>query len=214
VRALGHRLGVPIADKADSQDICFVPSGRYTDVIERLKPGAIESGDIVHEDGRVLGRHAGIVHYTIGQRRGLGIAGPEPLFVVRLDADTHQVIVGPRDRLATCELLLREVNWLGDGAWRDQPATGLAIAVRIRSTHRPQPATLIPDECGARVRLSEPEHGVAAGQACVFYADATPRARVLGGGWIARAIRPADTATEPSQATKRRDALAVAESTQ
>lgn len=190
VRDLGRSLGVPIADKPDSQDICFVPSGKYTDVIERLKPGAIAPGEIVHEDGRVLGQHAGIVHYTIGQRRGLGIASHVPLFVVRLDAATRQVIVGPRDGLATCELTLRAVNWLGDQDWVDLPAAGLPVAVRIRSTNPPQPARLLPlCDGGARVVLDEPELGVAAGQACVFYQDASPRARVLGGGWITKTVR-------------------------
>jgi tRNA U34 2-thiouridine synthase MnmA/TrmU len=122
VRALARQFALPVADKSDSQDICFVPQGRYTDIIERLKPGAAQAGDIVHVDGRVLGRHGGIINYTIGQRRGLGIPGPAPLYVVRLDADAKQVVVGPRESLHAHWITLRNVNWLGmvrspKGAW-------------------------------------------------------------------------------------------------
>jgi tRNA-uridine 2-sulfurtransferase len=189
VRSLARELGLPVADKADSQDICFVPQGRYASVIERLRPGAAEPGDIVHVDGRVLGRHAGIIHYTIGQRRGLGALGAEPLYVVRLDPERRQVIVGPRERLHTRWLSLRDVNWLGDGPLGGD---GREVAVRIRSTAPLQPATVFageggPDSGRARVLLHDGEHGVAAGQACVLYADTSPRARVLGGGFIVSA---------------------------
>ena len=189
VRALARRFGLPVADKSDSQDICFVPQGRYTNVIERLKPGAAEAGDIVHVDGRVLGRHGGIIHYTIGQRRGLGIPGPAPLYVVRLDADRRHVVVGPRETLHAHQITLRNVNWLGD---EPIPGGGMSVAVRVRSTSPPQPATLFPSGEGATVLLSDGEYGVAAGQACVFYADTGARARVLGGGWIARALTRAE----------------------
>ena len=187
VRAHARANALPVADKADSQDICFVPSGRYADVIERLQPGAIEAGDIVHVDGRVLGRHRGIVHFTVGQRRGLGVRSDEPLFVVRLDAAASRVIVGSRESLRTTALTLRDVNWLGDAAWDRIGAGGNEIAVRIRSTHAPQPARLYAGAGGgaARVVLAGAEHGVAKGQACVFYADTAANARVLGGGWIA-----------------------------
>jgi tRNA-specific 2-thiouridylase len=189
VRALARRFALPVADKSDSQDICFVPQGRYTTIIERLRPGAAEAGDIVHVDGRVLGRHTGIINYTIGQRRGLGLPGPAPLYVVRLDAATKQVVVGPRESLHAHWISLRNVNWLGD---QPIPPGGLSIAVRVRSTSPPQPATLFPSTDGARVLLSDGEYGVAAGQACVFYADAGPRARLLGGGWITRALSRAE----------------------
>jgi tRNA-specific 2-thiouridylase len=189
VRALARRFALPVADKSDSQDICFVPQGRYTNVIERLKPGAAEAGDIVHVDGRVLGRHGGIVHYTVGQRRGLGVPGPAPLYVVRLDAERRQVVVGPRETLHTHRITLRNVNWLGD---EPIPAGGMSVAVRVRSTSPPQPATVFPSGDGARVLLDDGEYGVAAGQACVFYADTGARARVLGGGWIARALTRAE----------------------
>ena len=185
VRELAAGFGLSVADKSDSQDICFVPQGRYTSVVERLKPGAAEPGDIVHLDGRVLGRHAGIINYTIGQRRGLGVHGPEPLYVVRLDSRTKQVVVGSRESLHAHWIALRNVNWLGDGPI---PAEGIAVAARVRSTSMPQPATLFPSADGARVLLRDGEYGVAAGQACVFYADAAPGARVLGGGWIERAL--------------------------
>jgi tRNA-uridine 2-sulfurtransferase len=189
VRALARSLALPVADKSDSQDICFVPKGRYTNGIERLKPGAAESGDIVHVDGRVLGRHAGIINYTVGQRRGLGVPGPSPLYVVRLDAATRQVVVGPRESLHAHWIALRNVNWLGD---EPIPTGGMSVAVRVRSTSPPQLATLFPSADGAKVLLRDGEYGVAAGQACVFYSDAGPEARVLGGGWIARALSRAE----------------------
>lgn len=198
VRELARSLALPVADKSDSQDICFVPRGRYTNVIERLKPGAAEAGDIVHVDGRVLGRHAGIINFTVGQRRGLGVAGPAPLYVVRLDAATRQVVVGPRESLHAHWIALRNLNWLGD---EPIPTGGMPVAVRVRSTSLPQPATLFPSGNGAKVLLQDAEYGVAAGQACVFYADADPRARVLGGGWIARVLSRAEqpARNEPDQ---------------
>jgi tRNA-uridine 2-sulfurtransferase len=181
VRALAHEHGLAIAEKADSQDICFVPSGRYSQMIERLMPGAAAPGEIVHVDGRVLGRHAGIIHYTIGQRRGLGIAAAEPLYVTALDAAGAKVVVGPREALATRRILLRDVNWLGEGRLEDLDPRGLDIAVRVRSTREPTPARLTP---GGEVELLDAETGVSPGQACVFYASAAPQARVLGGGFI------------------------------
>ncbi len=187
VRALARDLELPVADKSDSQDICFVPHGRYTSVIERLKPGAAEEGNIVHVDGRVLGRHKGVINYTIGQRRGLGIPGPSPLYVVRLDAAKRQVVVGARESLHAHWITLRNINWLGDAPI---PEGGMSLAVRVRSTSPPQPATLFPAGDGGKVQLRDGEYGVAAGQACVFYADAGPEARVLGGGWISRAEQP------------------------
>jgi tRNA-specific 2-thiouridylase len=202
VRALAREFGLPVADKSDSQDICFVPQGRYTSVIERLKPGAVEAGDIVHVDGRILGRHGGIINYTIGQRRGLGIPGPAPLYVVRLDAEARQVVVGPRERLHAHWITLRNVNWLGDGPI---PEGGMNVAVRVRSTSPPQSATLLPAADGARVLLHDGEYGIAAGQACVLYANAGPEARVLGGGWIARALSRAeqpDTGERPKGAAE------------
>jgi len=181
VRALAHEFGLAIADKADSQDICFVPAGHYSQMIERLLPGAAEAGEIVHVDGRVLGRHAGILHYTIGQRRGLGIAAAEPLYVVALDARAARVVVGPRRALEISRIRLRDVNWIGDGALADIPERGLPIAARVRSTRPPAPATLLPS---GEIEFEDPENGVSPGQACVFYASCDPRARVLGGGFI------------------------------
>jgi tRNA-specific 2-thiouridylase len=181
VRELARAQGLAIAEKADSQDICFVPSGRYSQMIERLMPGAADPGDIVHVDGRVLGRHAGIIHFTIGQRRGIGVAAGEPLYVTALDAARAQVVVGPREALATRRIRLRDVNWLGDGSLDDAYAAGLEIAVRVRSTREPTPARLTPD---GDVELVEAESGVSPGQACVFYSSPAPDARVLGGGYI------------------------------
>jgi tRNA-specific 2-thiouridylase len=181
VRALAHEFSLAVADKADSQDICFVPSGHYSQMIERLLPGSAVSGDIVHVDGRVLGRHAGILHYTIGQRRGLGIASGEPLYVVALDAAAAHVIVGPRQALETRNVRLREFNWIGPGRLGDLPADGIAVAARVRSTHPPAPARLFAD---ASVAFDEPEIGVSPGQACVIYDSCATDARVLGGGFI------------------------------
>src|ERR1700754_906347 len=141
-RELARRFGLSVADKQDSQDICFVPTGRYTDVIERLKPNAMEPGDIVDLDGRVIGHHQGIVNFTIGQRRGLGIAASAPLYVVHLDADTRRVVVGPREALNVRRIVLRDVNWIGDGALDQAVAGGLEMFVKVRSTRAPQPAWL------------------------------------------------------------------------
>jgi tRNA-specific 2-thiouridylase len=184
-RALAREFGLTVAEKADSQDICFVPDGRYSDVIARLKPDAVEPGEIVHMDGRVLGRHAGIINYTVGQRRGLKLHFREPLYVLALDAVRQRVIVGPREALATQRIALREMSWLGDGAFDDLPAEGLEVAVRVRSTRPPKPALIKAARDGAIVELMTAEEGVAPGQACVIYDGTDPRARVLGGGTIA-----------------------------
>ena len=182
-RALARKYGLNVADKPDSQDICFVPNGSYSAVIQKLRPGAAEPGDVVHLDGRILGQHDGVIHYTVGQRRGLGIGGGEPLFVVKLDADNHRVIVGPREALAKRTVPLKELNWLGDTALGDAPAQGWDVEVKVRSTRPPKAGRLIPQANGlAHVELLASEEGVSPGQACVFYApDST---RVLGGGWI------------------------------
>ncbi|MBY0134520.1 tRNA 2-thiouridine(34) synthase MnmA [Paracoccus yeei] len=185
-RALAARFGLAVADKPDSQDICFVPNGNYASVIEKLRPGAADPGEIVDLDGNVLGMHRGVIHYTIGQRRGLGIGGlGDPLYVVRLEPDARRVVVGPKQALATRIVPVTEVNWLGD-----EPLTReIAINARIRSTRPPRPAILRPTGDGrAEVELLDPEEGVSPGQACVFYA--TEGTRVLGGGWIAHR-RPA-----------------------
>ncbi|MEL7463280.1 MAG: tRNA 2-thiouridine(34) synthase MnmA [Pseudomonadota bacterium] len=181
-RALAAEFGLPVADKPDSQDICFVPNGRYADVIEKLRPGAAEPGEIVHLDGRVIGEHPGVIHYTIGQRRGLGIGGGEPLYVVKLDAEARRVIVGPREALAIRAVQVKEINWIGGGDFRDAPTEGWEVAVKVRSTRPPVPARVKPEGEGAVVELMTAEEGVAPGQACVFYAS--EGSRVLGGGWI------------------------------
>ncbi|MEM8869351.1 MAG: tRNA 2-thiouridine(34) synthase MnmA [Pseudomonadota bacterium] len=184
-RALAHEFGLVVADKPDSQDICFVPNGSYAAVIEKLRPGAAEPGDIVDMSGAVLGQHKGVIHYTIGQRRGLGIGGGAPLYVVKLDPDRRHVVVGPRDALATARIPVADVNWLGDGAFQDASTNGWEIEVKVRSTRPPKPARVWPTgPTTATVELLAPEDGVAPGQACVFYAPEGPR--VLGGGWITR----------------------------
>jgi tRNA-specific 2-thiouridylase len=184
-RALAKELGLSLAEKPDSQDICFVPQGRYSDVIARLRPDAARPGEIVDLAGHVLGRHDGIVHYTVGQRKGLGLSGPEPLYVVRLEPDSARVVVGPRTALATTRIRLSDLNWLGAGPV--ETVRDLAVAVRVRSTRPPRPATLTAGPDGtAEIVLAEPEDGVSPGQACAIYADDGPRARVLGGGTIRR----------------------------
>jgi tRNA-uridine 2-sulfurtransferase len=183
-RRLAREFGLAVAEKSDSQDICFVPTGRYTQVIERLRPGAAEAGDIVHVDGRVLGRHGGIINYTIGQRRGIGIAAAEPLYVLKLDALRRQVVVGPREGLRTRHILLRDVNWLGDEPLEALDAGGMDILARIRSSGPLQPARLYRDGEEIKVELARGEDGVAPGQACVFYAGLGGGERLLGGGWI------------------------------
>jgi tRNA-specific 2-thiouridylase len=207
-RELAREFGLSIADKQDSQDICFVPHGKYADVIERLKPDAAEPGEIVHIDGRVLGEHNGIIHFTIGQRRGIGVATGEPLYVVRLDADARRVVVGPREALGTREIVLRDVNWIGGGRLEDiVPRDGLEIHAKVRSTRPPRPAVLRLRDGQAVVDLVEGETGVAPGQACVFFTDDGDGARVLGGGWIDRTIPVAGT---PARETARSKTAAVA----
>jgi tRNA-specific 2-thiouridylase len=179
VRAIAAELGLVTADKPDSQDICFVPEGRYTNVIDRLRPDAARPGEIVDMTGAVLGRHDGITHFTVGQRKGLGLSGnEEPLFVLKLDAARARVIVGPRAALASSSMVLRDVNWLR------APGAAMACSVKVRSMRPPVAATVTPlDHGAARVDLALPEDAIAPGQACVFYDGS----HVLGGGWIARA---------------------------
>ncbi len=188
-RELARRFGLAVADKHDSQDICFVPTGHYADIIERLRPDAAAPGDIVDLDGRVLGRHHGIIHFTVGQRRGLGIATGSPLYVVRLDAATRRVVVGPREALRTSRIRLRDVNWIGDDTIERALESHPEVHVKVRSTRPPQPAWLRSGaDGGIDVELIANEDGVSPGQACVFYDAAEGQARVLGGGVIASAI--------------------------
>jgi tRNA-uridine 2-sulfurtransferase len=192
-RELARRFGLAVADKHDSQDICFVPAGHYADVIERLKPGAAEAGDIVDLDGRVLGGHSGIIHFTVGQRRGLGVATGMPLYVVRLDAEHRRVVVGPREALRMSRIVLRDVNWIGDGSLDEALADDRReVFVKVRSTRPPQAAWLRHGPHGCEVELVDGEHGVSPGQACVFYDAGVGQARVLGGGFIKSAIATAD----------------------
>ena len=192
VRAVAERMGLTVANKADSQDICFVPQGKYSDIIAKLKPNAASPGDIVHIDGRVLGRHDGILRFTIGQRRGIGVASGEPLYVVHIDAERARVVVGPREALETHKIYLRSLNWLGDGGLGDVPADGLELFAKVRSTRPPRPAQLFNGGGQTWIELGEGESGVAPGQACVLYEDDGAEARVLGGGFIARSQRGAE----------------------
>ncbi|MBN7775072.1 MULTISPECIES: tRNA 2-thiouridine(34) synthase MnmA [Nitratireductor] len=189
VRAIAEEMGLSVATKQDSQDICFVPRGKYSDIISKLKPEAATPGEIVHLDGRRLGRHDGVMHYTIGQRRGIGVATGEPLYVVHLDAENARVIVGPREALETHKVFLRQVNWLGDGPLGELPSGGMEVFAKVRSTRPPRPAVLHHEDGVTWVELTEGEAGVAPGQACVLYSDDGNEARVYGGGFIERSER-------------------------
>lgn len=178
-RAEAKRLNLPVASKPDSQDICFVPEGKYRDVIEKLKPGAELPGDIVDVAGNVLGKHDGIMGFTVGQRKGIGISAPDPLYVVSVDSKSRQVVVGPKEALLKNSLSVRNINWLGDGD--EIPAGGFDCMVKLRSAQPPIGAKITPLDGGrAAVALTRPFAGVAPGQACVFYSGD----RLLGGGWI------------------------------
>ena len=170
VRAIAQEMGLVVAMKPDSQDICFVPDGDYASVVRKIRPDAEVGGDIVHLDGRTLGQHKGLIHYTVGQRKGLEVGGqPVPLYVIRLDPATQRVIVGPREALAVAAARIIDANWLADIA--DRP-----VMAKVRSMSRPVPARMD----GEWLRFDAPEYGVAPGQAAVLY-DGD---RVLGGGWI------------------------------
>jgi tRNA-specific 2-thiouridylase len=183
-RELARRFDLPVAAKPDSQDICFVPAGSYGDLVAKLRPEANAPGEVVDLEGKVLGRHNGIIRFTVGQRKGLGVAGGKPLYVLRLEPETRRVIVGPHDALGERRVSLRGVNWLGR-----KPAGEIRVAVKLRSAQTPQAATLMLDADGGGVaRLDVAALGVAPGQACVVY-DGT---RVLGGGWIARSSDPVE----------------------
>jgi tRNA-specific 2-thiouridylase len=179
VRAHGERLNLPVAAKPDSQDICFVPDGDYAAVVSKIRPGAIDPGDIVDTDGNIIGSHDGIINFTIGQRRGIGIGGTgEPLYVIRIEPEARRIVVGPASAMGRTVVSLGRVNWLGDAT--DGPQN---VTVKVRSTQEPVPALLELGGGGtAVVTLNTPERAVAPGQACVFY----DRERLLGGGWIQR----------------------------
>jgi tRNA-specific 2-thiouridylase len=185
-RRLAVRFALPVAAKPDSQDICFVPNGSYARVVAKLRPDAAEPGEIVHVDGRVLGRHDGLIHFTVGQRRGLAVAVGERLYVARLEPETRRVVVGPKTALWCRGVELAGINWLGDGPLVDG---GLELEVKHRAQEPAVPARLEGAGDGrARVSFVQPQAGVAPGQACVFYHGT----RVLGGGWIERAPLSAD----------------------
>lgn len=195
VRDLALEMGLVVAAKKDSQDICFVPQGKYADVIAKLKPQASLAGRIVHINGTDLGEHPGILHYTIGQRRGLGVSAAEPLYIVALDARTATVIVGPREALATHTVELRDVNWLGDEPLSSLPDAGLELYARVRSTRPPKPAKLFWRNGKAAVVIEGGEDGVSPGQACVLYSSLDNEARVYGGGFISASLRADDAET-------------------
>lgn len=183
-RDLARKYGLAVAQKPDSQDICFVPDGDYARLVKRIKPEALKPGNIVDLEGNLLGTHEGISHFTIGQRRGLGISGfSEPQYVVRIDSSNAEVIVGPQSALNTYDFEISNVNWLGDLPFEEEDS--INVDVKVRSTRTPTPAFVIPlGETEAKIQLIDPELAVSPGQACVFYSQDS--SRVLGGGWISR----------------------------
>ena len=183
-RYLARKYGLAVAHKPDSQDICFVPDGDYARLVKRIKPEALKPGNIVDLQGNVLGTHEGISHFTIGQRRGLGISGfSEPQYVFRIDSSNAEVIVGPQSALNTYDFEISNVNWLGDLPFEEEDS--INVDVKVRSTRTPTPAFVIPlGETEAKIQLIDPELAVSPGQACVFYSQDS--SRVLGGGWISR----------------------------
>jgi tRNA-uridine 2-sulfurtransferase len=199
VRAIATELGLVTANKPDSQDICFVPAGHYTQIVGRIRPDTARPGEIVDQAGAVLGRHDGIAHFTVGQRKGLGLSGnEEPLFVLKLDPVNARVVVGPRAALASSIVLLKDVNWLGNQDAPFEVRVPFEAKVKVRSMRPPVAATVTPLANGAaRVELAAPEEAIAPGQACVFYEPES--SRVLGGGWIQ--AETAITATEPAMAS-------------
>lgn len=210
VRELAAEMGLSVATKHDSQDICFVPQGKYADIIEKLSPNSVNTGDIVHIDGRILGQHSGIVHYTIGQRRGIGVATGDALYVVHLDAKNARVIVGPREALETHRLYLRDTNWLGDIDLSNFPENGIEVQAKVRSTRSPRSAVLYYKDNVFSVELLEGESGVAPGQACVFYQNDGGEDRVLGGGFIARSERTKEAELMLQQLLNNLNQVAVA----
>ncbi len=182
VRGHAERFGLGVANKPDSQDICFVPNGDYANIVKKLRPEAGEPGDIIDLAGTVIGRHKGLIHYTVGQRRGIEIGGlADPVYVVRLDPETRRLVVGPKEALGVSATVLGEINWLGGVL----PSGGLAVEAKVRSMAKPAPAWFD----GKSVRFDNPEYGVAPGQACVMYAGS----RVLGGGWIEETVSALET---------------------
>ena len=187
-RSLAVKFGLNVASKPDSQDICFVPTGKYTDVIEKIRPLSGIAGNIVHLNGQILGKHRGIMYYTIGQRRGLGLpdgSGEDPLFVIKIDQNTNQVIVGPREALKRKKIWLEDINWLGKGEY-NKNLDGFQLRVKVRSTRSPVLATFLLEDDEIIVELDQPDEGISPGQACVFYSSEISAKRTLGGGWIVK----------------------------
>ena len=195
-RNLAKEMELSIAEKSDSQDICFVPKGNYAELITKLRPEANKKGLIIHTDGRVLAEHDGIVNFTIGQRRGLGVADKNPLYVVDIDAEKNVVLVGGKSELKTQLISLRDVNWIGDAKLSENEK--IEMFVRVRSTHKPQKAQLFIKQGIVNIKMEIPQDGLAKGQACVFYENQGNQSRVLGGGWIDKVEKPI-TATEVMQ---------------
>ncbi len=178
-RKLATNFGMEIADKPDSQDICFVPEGDYKSVISKIRPKAFKSGDIVDLDGNILGKHDGIINYTIGQRKGLGISSKNPLYVVKIDAKNNQVIVGDEINLFNSKFSIKELNWLGNDDIFNQEKI---FTVKLRSAQEPQKAKIKANkkDNSAIIIMNDLARAITKGQACVIYDND----RMLGGGWI------------------------------
>ena len=185
-RKIAKKLNLKVKDKPDSQDICFVPNGKYSEIVRRLRPGSIEPGNIVHLDGSLVGKHNGIIDYTIGQRRGLGIGGragseEERLYVININVLNNEVIVGPKEALKVDEIFLNDLNWIS----KDEPSNH-SVLVRLRNTGDMIPAKISISKDGLSISPDEPVEGVSPGQAAVIY-DKNKPSKVLGGGWIVSA---------------------------
>ena len=179
-REIARKLDLNVADKPDSQDICFVPNGDYASVIEKFRPNSFSKGNIKNMKGEVIGVHDGIINYTIGQRKGIGISDEKPLYVVKIVADKNEIIVGVKEHLAKTQINLKDLNIITN----DKSDFEKELFVKVRSTGKLIKAKIAIKETSANVNLLEEEHGIAPGQACVFYSKNNLGYKILGGGWI------------------------------
>ena len=183
IREIAREIGLTVSDKPDSQDICFVPNGKYSEVLKKINPDNLKPGLLLDTIGNVLGNHEGIVNFTIGQRKGLGISSCDPLYVVKIDAENQNVVVGSKEDLKKRNIKIRDMNWIGDEKLGNNSIKEIKIKAKIRSTQEPEPARLCFEHGKVHVNFDDHVEGVSPGQACVFY-DFKNSTRVLGGGWI------------------------------
>ena len=183
IREIAREIGLAVSEKPDSQDICFVPNGKYSEVLKKINPDNLKPGLLLDTSGNVLGNHEGIVNFTVGQRRGLGISSGDPLYVVKIDAENQNVVVGSKEDLKKRNIQIRDLNWIGDEKLGNNSIKEIKIRAKIRSTQEPKPARLCFEQGKVHVNFDDHVEGVSPGQACVFY-DFKNSTRVLGGGWI------------------------------